>query len=240
MRRVLQVAGRHSVKRTLASSQARLDEHPVEMPALSPTMESGTIKEWLVKPGDTVAEGDELCLVETDKAVVSFETMQEGVIAKILLDGGSKDVKVGEVIAVMVDEGDDWENVKYVAAASSEKAQAPAATPAPASNPAPSPIPEVKVGPSSGMVFPSVRLLAAQYGISDISSIPGTGPKGAITKGDALAYIEKNGLTKIDFTPSTEPAKLPAKTEPVTPVASNIPPPAAAVPAAVAVSSEHS
>merc|ERR1711970_1119114 len=113
MRRVLQVAGRQTAKRSLAGSQARLDEHPVAMPALSPTMESGTIKEWLVKPGDTVGEGDELCLVETDKAVVSFETMQEGVIAKILFEPGTKDVKVGDVIGVMVDEGDDWENVKW-------------------------------------------------------------------------------------------------------------------------------
>ena len=115
MRRILQHVGRSSrgANRSFNTTKSRFDQHPIGMPALSPTMESGTITEWLVKPGDTVAEGDELCLVETDKAVVSFETMQEGVIAKILYEPGSKDVKVGDIIAVMVDEGDDWENVKF-------------------------------------------------------------------------------------------------------------------------------
>ena len=86
MRRILQHVGRSSrgANRSFNTTKSRFDQHPIGMPALSPTMESGTITEWLVKPGDTVAEGDELCLVETDKAVVSFETMQEGVIAKIL------------------------------------------------------------------------------------------------------------------------------------------------------------
>lgn len=116
MRRILQQVGRTSRtsgKAVFSTSHAKFDEHPIAMPALSPTMESGTIKEWLVKPGDSVEEGDELCLVETDKAVVSFETMQEGVIAKILFEPGTKDVKVGDIIGVMVDEGDDWENVKW-------------------------------------------------------------------------------------------------------------------------------
>merc|ERR1739847_257549 len=115
MRRILQHVGRSTrgANRSFSTTKSRFDQHPIGMPALSPTMESGTITEWLVKPGDTVAEGDELCLVETDKAVVSFETMQEGVIAKILFEPGTKDVKVGDIIGVMVDEGDDWENVKW-------------------------------------------------------------------------------------------------------------------------------
>jgi len=178
------------------------------MPALSPTMEQGTITEWLVKPGDTVEEGDELCLVETDKAVASFETMQEGVIAMIL--PSMKNINVGDVIAVMVDEGDDWENVKYDASASvSASTSESASESAPMASSAEIPIPvsstKLKFAPpaDNAWSFPSVRLLMAQYGIDDISKIEGTGPRNAVTKGDALHYIEQNNLQKITFTPST-------------------------------------
>ena len=238
MRRIIQKVGRTGTKNVsftgraaLSSSQINFDEQLITMPALSPTMESGTITEWLVKPGDTVEEGDELCLVETDKAVASFETMQEGVIAKIL--PGMKNINVGDVIAVMVDEGDDWENFKYDASANSAVENTPMAPPA--ATPIPVSSTKLKFAPpaDNAWSFPSVRLLMAQYGIDDISKIEGTGPRNAVTKGDALHYIEQNKLQKITFVPSTE-SNIASKSavEPVsaTPIAASAP----AVPSAVA------
>merc|ERR1712130_650296 len=124
--------------------------------------------------------------------------MQEGVIAKILFEPGTKDVKVGDIIGVMVDEGDDWENVKWenkTFETSKVEEKSPTIEEAP-----------VVSTPQTGATwsFPSVRLLAAQYGIDDISKIPGTGVRGAVTKGDCINYIEKNNLKKITFVPSTE------------------------------------
>jgi len=213
MRRIIQQVGRTGTKHVsrtsraaLSSSQVNFDEQLITMPALSPTMESGTITEWLVKPGDTVEEGDELCMVETDKAIASFETMQEGVIAKIL--PAMKNINVGEVIAVMVDEGDDWENVKYDASASAPVESATMAPPAQMQCTTPIPVSSTKLKfappADNAWSFPSVRLLMAQYGIDDISKIEGTGPRNAVTKGDALHYIEQNNLQKITFVPSTK------------------------------------
>src|SRR3546814_7296318 len=82
---------------------------PIElkMPALSPTMEEGTLAKWLVKEGDTVAAGDLLAEIETDKATMEFEAVDEGTIAKIVVPEGTDRVKVGEVIAVIAGEGED-------------------------------------------------------------------------------------------------------------------------------------
>ncbi len=79
----------------------------IKMPALSPTMEEGTLAKWLVKEGDTVAAGDILAEIETDKATMEFEAVDEGVIAKIVVPEGTDEVKVGAVIAVMAAEGED-------------------------------------------------------------------------------------------------------------------------------------
>jgi len=235
MRRIIQQVSRTGTKHVsrtsraaLSSSQVNFDEQLITMPALSPTMESGTITEWLVKPGDTVEEGDELCMVETDKAIASFETMQEGVIAKIL--PAMKNINVGEVIAVMVDEGDDWENVKYDASVSAPVESAPMAPPAQMQCTTPIPVSSTKLKfappADNAWSFPSVRLLMAQYGIDDISKIEGTGPRNAVTKGDALHYIEQNNLQKITFVPST-PSIIQSKSA-VEPVSSPVAAPIAA------------
>ncbi|PXW71587.1 pyruvate dehydrogenase E1 component beta subunit [Blastomonas natatoria] len=97
----------------------------LKMPALSPTMEEGTLAKWLVKEGDTVASGDILAEIETDKATMEFEAVDEGTISKILIAEGTDNVKVGAVIALIAGEGED--------------ASAPAAAPAPAPAPAPEP-----------------------------------------------------------------------------------------------------
>lgn len=82
------------------------------MPSLSPTMSEGTIVKWLKKEGDVVVPGDVLCDIQTDKAVISMETDEEGVLAKILIPEDTKDIKVGTLIALMVNEGEDWKAVE--------------------------------------------------------------------------------------------------------------------------------
>src|SRR5436853_631951 len=96
---------------------------PIElrMPALSPTMEEGTLAKWLVKEGDAVKSGDILAEIETDKATMEFEAVDEGTIAKIVVPDGTDGVKVGAVIAVMAGDGED------ASAAAPAKAEAPAA-----------------------------------------------------------------------------------------------------------------
>jgi len=91
------------------------------MPALSPTMTSGNIAKWMVKPGDKVSAGDHLCDVETDKATMGWEAMDEGYVAKILVDDGTNDVPVGDIVIVICEESAD------VAAFKDFKPSAPAA-----------------------------------------------------------------------------------------------------------------
>ncbi|MEO1399460.1 MAG: biotin/lipoyl-containing protein, partial [Pseudomonadota bacterium] len=91
------------------------------MPALSPTMEEGTLAKWLVKEGDTVSSGDIMAEIETDKATMEFEAVDEGIVGKIVIAEGTEGVKVNEVIAILVEEGED------VPAAGAAPAAAPAA-----------------------------------------------------------------------------------------------------------------
>src|SRR6056297_3400548 len=95
------------------------------MPALSPTMEEGTLAKWLVKEGDTVNSGDLLAEIETDKATMEFEAVDEGTIGKILVDAGSEGVKVNTPIAVLLEEGESADDID-TAASAPEKAEAPA------------------------------------------------------------------------------------------------------------------
>jgi pyruvate/2-oxoglutarate dehydrogenase complex dihydrolipoamide acyltransferase (E2) component len=81
------------------------------MPALSPTMEEGTLAKWLVKEGDTISSGDIIAEIETDKATMEFEAVDEGIMGKILVAEGTEGVKVNEAIAIMVDEGEDASNL---------------------------------------------------------------------------------------------------------------------------------
>lgn len=103
------------------------------MPALSPTMEEGTLAKWLVKEGDTVSSGDILAEIETDKATMEFEAVDEGVIGKILIEEGTEGVKVNTAIAVLLEEGESADDIDSAASAPAAKAEAPAeAAPAPA------------------------------------------------------------------------------------------------------------
>ncbi|NBR90874.1 MAG: biotin/lipoyl-binding protein, partial [Rhodobacteraceae bacterium] len=100
------------------------------MPALSPTMEEGTLAKWLVKEGDTVSAGDILAEIETDKATMEFEAVDEGVIGKILVAAGTEGVKVNTPIATLLAEGESADAAPAPAAAPAAAAPAPAAAPA--------------------------------------------------------------------------------------------------------------
>jgi len=157
----------------------------LKMPALSPTMEEGTLAKWLVKEGDTVASGDLLAEIETDKATMEFEAVDEGVVAKILIPAGTDNVKVGEVIAIIAGEGEEVGDAPAAAAPAPTPAAAPEAKaePAPAPAPAPSPAPAAASGDDRIKASPLAKRIAAAKGI-DLASIKGTGPGGRIVKAD--------------------------------------------------------
>ena len=116
----------------------------VTMPALSPTMEEGTLAKWLVKEGDTVQAGDILCEIETDKATMEFEAVDEGVLGKVLIADGTEGVPVNAPIAVMLEDGEDASaldgfDTGTASAAVASAPVAPESAPAPAPAAAPSP-----------------------------------------------------------------------------------------------------
>lgn len=163
---------------------------PIElkMPALSPTMEEGTLAKWLVKEGDAVKSGDLLAEIETDKATMEYEAIDDGVISQIVVPEGTDNVKVGTVIAVIAGEGEDAGSAKAAPAPTPAPAPAPAAKEeaAPAAAPAPTPAPAAAAPSASGdrvKASPLAKRIAAEKGI-DLSTIKGTGPGGRIVKDD--------------------------------------------------------
>ncbi len=158
------------------------------MPALSPTMEEGTLAKWLVKEGDTVSAGDLLAEIETDKATMEFEAVDEGVVGKLLVAEGTEGVKVNTPIAVMLDEGESASDISSAPA----KAEAPAAKQAeaeaeaaPQSATAAKPAPAAPKSGDGARIFasPLARRIAADKGI-DLAGITGSGPHGRIVKAD--------------------------------------------------------
>ncbi|WP_458790293.1 pyruvate dehydrogenase complex dihydrolipoamide acetyltransferase [Yoonia sp. MH D7] len=159
---------------------------PIEilMPALSPTMEEGTLAKWHVKEGDTVSSGDILAEIETDKATMEFEAVDEGVIGKIMIAEGTEGVKVNAVIAVLLEDGESASDIGSTsaapAAAAAPEAKAEAAPAAAA--PAPAPAAPKKDG-SRLFATPLARRIAADKGL-DLTTITGSGPHGRIVKAD--------------------------------------------------------
>ncbi len=151
----------------------------LKMPALSPTMEEGTLAKWLVKEGDSVRAGDVLAEIETDKATMEFETVDDGVVKSILIAAGTEGVKVGTPIALIEMEGEAAEAVP--APAKVEVAPVVAA-------PAPAPVVVKVVAKVEGnriKVSPLARRLAAAKGV-DLATLKGSGPNGRIVKADIL------------------------------------------------------
>ncbi len=188
---------------------------PIElkMPALSPTMEEGTLAKWLVKEGDSVASGDILAEIETDKATMEFEAVDEGTIAKILVPDGTDEVKVGTVIALMAGEGEDEKAITAGSSSGSDEAsqdEASSKVPVardggetgagqPATDETAAPTPKADEVPAKAegapprrdsgkriKASPLARRLAEARGI-DLSGLSGSGPNGRIVKSDIEA-----------------------------------------------------
>jgi len=183
----------------------------VLMPALSPTMEEGTLAKWLVKEGDEVKSGQVLAEIETDKATMEFEAVDEGVIGKILIAEGSAGVKVNTPIAVLLEEGEDASAAAEAPAPKAESA-APAAAPA-AAAPAAAPAPAAPVASGGARVFasPLARRIAAEKGL-DLSAVKGSGPHGRIVKADVegAAAAPKAAAPAAAATPAAAAAPAPA------------------------------
>jgi len=179
---------------------------PIEilMPALSPTMTEGTLAKWIKKEGDTVESGDVLCEIETDKATMEVEAVDEGTIGKILIGDGSEGVEVNQAIALLLEEDEDASALDgYEVAAAPAAAEAPkeekkednvvempkpaaAPAPAPAAVPAaPAPRPVAAPMPTGGRVFasPLARRMADDAGIN-VAMVSGSGPAGRVVKTD--------------------------------------------------------
>jgi pyruvate dehydrogenase E2 component (dihydrolipoamide acetyltransferase) len=174
------------------------------MPALSPTMEEGTLAKWLVKEGDEVSSGDLLAEIETDKATMEFEAVDEGTIGKILIEAGTEGVKVNTPIAVLLEEGEDASDIDSAKPApktrTDEKAEektpddgakpaAPKAekgSDAPADAPAKAPAAPTDEKGERVFASPLARRIAAQKGL-DLTQVTGSGPRGRIVKADVEA-----------------------------------------------------
>ena len=160
---------------------------PIEilMPALSPTMEEGTLAKWLVKEGDTVASGDLIAEIETDKATMEFEAVDEGTVGKILVAEGSEGVPVNTLIMVLLEEGETVGDIssKPVAAPQTTTAVEPEIAEKSAEVTVVKPAPTV----AGTRIFasPLARRIAADAGV-DLTKISGSGPHGRIVKADVL------------------------------------------------------
>ncbi len=172
------------------------------MPALSPTMEKGNLARWLKKEGDAVKAGDVIAEIETDKATMEYESIDDGVLAKIVVPEGTQDVPVNQLIAVLAAEGEDPKAAASAAGKAAPAAKAPeapkpaaappAATPAAAPKAAPAPAPAAH-GANRVFASPLARRLAKDAGI-DVGRVQGSGPHGRIIARDVEAAKSGKGL----------------------------------------------
>jgi pyruvate dehydrogenase E2 component (dihydrolipoamide acetyltransferase) len=204
------------------------------MPALSPTMEKGNLAKWLKKEGDKVKSGDVIAEIETDKATMEVEAVDEGTIAKILVPEGTQDVAVNDVIAVLAGDGEDVKAAGAAAASAPPKAAAPAAEPA-AAKPAPGPAPAVpaavKAAPPAAAApaptaapapqtnghartfsSPLARRLAKEAGI-ELGRINGTGPHGRVIARDVEEARSGKGLKAPAAAPAGKPSIAPSMSD---------------------------
>jgi pyruvate dehydrogenase E2 component (dihydrolipoamide acetyltransferase) len=192
------------------------------MPALSPTMTEGTLARWLKKEGDTIKAGDVIAEIETDKATMEVEAVDEGVLGKILVEDGTANVKVNAPIAVLVDAGEKVP-VEAPAAPAPKAAATPSPGPATEAPAAPKPAPAApkEAAPvanghagSGDRIFasPLARRMASQAGI-DLSGLTGSGPNGRIVRADIEAAQNGGGAPGISA-PATAPAAAPVPAAP--------------------------
>ncbi|KAF5373186.1 hypothetical protein D9758_001559 [Tetrapyrgos nigripes] len=231
--RALSLAAKRSLssaqRRSLHQSNARYAVTNMQMPAMSPTMTEGGIASWKKKEGESFATGDVLLEIETDKATIEVEAQDDGVVGKIIIPDGTKNVPVGKVIALLAEEGDDISNLE---APKEEEAPKPAkqetasssSTPPPptsesksssSSTPTPQPQSHSNAHPKhSRPLFPSVYRLLAEYNITDAEKIVGTGVRGMLTKGDVLTFLGKASGPLGTFKPSPSPIEEANKAKP--------------------------
>ncbi len=182
------------------------------MPALSPTMTEGTLAKWHVKEGDEISSGDVLAEIETDKATMEVESIDEGTVGKLLVAEGAEGVPVNQVIAVLLEEGEDASAIDAsVGAAPPAAAEAPAAEAPPAATAAAAPAPAAAQAVDGARVFasPLARRMAAQSGL-DIARVGGSGPHGRVVKRDIEAALAGAPLAA----PAVAVAPAPAATVP--------------------------
>ncbi|KRE12993.1 branched-chain alpha-keto acid dehydrogenase subunit E2 [Bosea sp. Root483D1] len=206
------------------------------MPALSPTMEKGNLAKWLKKEGDTIKSGDIIAEIETDKATMEVEAVDEGILAKIVVPEGTADVAVNEVIGVIAGEGEDAKSVSAPAKADAPKAETPKAEApkadgaAPKAEPKPESTPQMtaeagfntggrpSVGGDRPFASPLARRLAKDAGI-DLGKVQGSGPHGRIVEKDIEA-AKQGGAAKAAPAPAAsapaapKPAAAPLATGP--------------------------
>ncbi|KAM9079198.1 pyruvate dehydrogenase protein X component, mitochondrial isoform 1-T1 [Megaptera novaeangliae] len=201
----------------------RADPITILMPSLSPTMEEGNIVKWLKKEGEAVSAGDALCEIETDKAVVTLDASDDGILAKIVVAEGSKNIRLGSLIGLLVEEGEDWKHVEI------PKDIGPSSPASKASVPCPSPEPQISTpvkkehipGKLQFRLSPAARNILEKHGL-DANQGTATGPRGIFTKEDALKLVQLKQMSKM-----TESRPTPAL--PTIPTAS-LPPRATARP----------
>ncbi|UCI05781.1 pyruvate dehydrogenase complex dihydrolipoamide acetyltransferase [Mesorhizobium sp. B1-1-8] len=203
----------------------------ITMPALSPTMEEGNLSKWLVKEGDKVSPGDVIAEIETDKATMEVEAVDEGTVAKLVVPAGTEGVKVNALIAILAGEGEDAGAAAKSDGGAAPKAEAPkadapkaeapradapkpaeaaATAPAPAAKAEPAPAANGHAGGERVFASPLARRIAKDAGI-DVAAVSGSGPHGRVVKADVEAAISWGGAT------AAPAAKAPAGAPPTAP-----------------------
>ncbi|KAK7926123.1 hypothetical protein WMY93_008433 [Mugilogobius chulae] len=194
----------------------------ITLPALSPTMTMGTVQRWEKKVGEKLSEGDLLAEIETDKATIGFEVQEEGYLAKIMVQEGTRDVPLGTPLCIIVEKESDIAAFKdYVETGVAEVSTPPppAPAPAPAAAPvAPTPVPAaaaaVPAAPRKGRLFvsPLAKKLAAEKGI-DVAQVSGSGPDGRITRKDIESFVPPKAAPAVAAAPAP-PAPAPTRAAP--------------------------
>ncbi|PJI42669.1 MAG: pyruvate dehydrogenase complex dihydrolipoamide acetyltransferase [Rhizobium sp.] len=199
----------------------------ITMPALSPTMEEGNLAKWLVKEGDKVKSGDVIAEIETDKATMEVEAVDEGTVAKLVVPAGTEAVKVNALIAILAADGEDVaaaaagggsaapakaETAPAKTEAAPAKAEAAPAVSAPISDKAPAPSTPAPVAKSGERVFasPLARRLAKEAGL-ELSAVSGSGPHGRVVKSDVEKAVAGGGAKAA---PTAATATAPAAAAP--------------------------
>ncbi|KAM3190942.1 hypothetical protein ACQJBY_068734 [Aegilops geniculata] len=182
-------------------SSAGLPPHMViGMPALSPTMNQGNITKWRKQEGDKIEVGDVICEIETDKATLEFETLEEGYLAKILVPEGSKDVQVGQPIYVTVEESDDIEKIPADTSFGGDHKEDESSGSAAQTVE----VDAAEQSPVMSRISPAAKMLIKEHGLNS-SLLKASGPRGTLLKGDVLAAL-KSGTALSSAKEKTAPA----------------------------------